>query len=178
MITGILVALPEELHTLTPATLAQGECLSVAENTLVILSGAGIENAEHAAQVLINKGAKQLISWGCAGALSPNLKAGDLVIPTAIIAHNNIQLTPHSLWAKQIISTLEPLIKCYNGKLFESSSIISLAKDKTEQYQETQALAVDMESGAVARLALKANLPFVAIRSIIDPANLDLPQAI
>lgn len=178
MITGILVALPEELSTLTKSKIKQGECISVAKNTLVTLSGAGSENASAAAQGLIDKGAKQLISWGCAGALAPHLKAGDLLIPSAILTKDNIQLTSQLNWSNQIIAQLEPGIKCYNGRLFESVAVISLAHDKAEQYQQTAALAVDMESGAVARIAKQANIPFVAIRSIADLANQDLPKVI
>ena len=178
MITGILVALPEELHTLTKSKLKQGECITVAKNTLVTLSGSGTENASVAAQNLINHGANQLISWGCAGALAPYLKAGDLIIPSVIHSRDNIQLTTLPNWSKQLINQLEQSIKCYDGRLFESDSVISLARDKAEQYQQTGALAVDMESGAVARVAQQANIPFIAIRSIADPANQDLPGAI
>ena len=178
MITGILVALPEELSTLTKSKLKQGECISVAKNTLVTLSGSGADNASAAAQNLIDNGTNQLISWGCAGALAPHLKAGDLVIPSAIHSRDNIQLTTQPDWSKKIINKLEQSIKCYDGQLFESDSVISLARDKAEQYQQTGALAVDMESGAIARVAQQANIPFIAIRSIVDPANLDLPRAI
>ena len=178
MITGILVALPEELRTLTNSKLKQGECLSVAKNALVTLSGAGTDNASIAAQNLIDSGASQLMSWGCAGALAPHLKAGDLVIPSAIHSRDNIQLATQPDWSKQIINQLRQSIKCYDGQLFESGSVISLARDKAEQYQQTGALAVDMESGAIARVAQQANIPFVAIRSIVDPANMDLPKAI
>ena len=178
MITGILVALPEELRTLTKSKLKQGERITVAKNILVILSGTGPENASIAAQDLIDNGASQLISWGCAGALAPQLKAGDLVIPSFILAKNNIQLATQPNWSQQITNKLEGSIKCYNGTLFESGSVITLARDKAEQYQQTGALAVDMESGAIARVAQQANIPFIAIRSIVDPANLDLPRAI
>ncbi len=178
MITGILVALPEELRTLTKFKLKQGECVSLGKNTLITLSGSGADNASVAAQYLIDNGANKLISWGCAGALAPHLKAGDLVIPSAIHSRDNIQLATQANWSKQIINKLEQSIKCYDGELFESASVISLARDKTEQYQQTGALAVDMESGALARVAQQANIPFVAIRSIVDPANLDLPKAI
>ncbi|MCK5356301.1 MAG: phosphorylase [Methyloprofundus sp.] len=178
MITGILVALPEELRTLTQSRLKQGDCISVANNILVTLSGAGPENATAATRTLIDRGAKQLISWGCAGALAPQLKAGDLVIPSAILATNNIQLATQDHWSQLIIKSLEQSIKCYNGQLFESGSVINLAQDKAEQYQQTRALAVDMESAALARAAQQAGIPFVAIRSIVDSADQDLPKAI
>ncbi|NOR79770.1 MAG: phosphorylase [Methyloprofundus sp.] len=178
MITGILVALPEELRTLTQSNIQQGDCVTVAKNTLVTLSGSGAKNANIATKRLIDNGANQLISWGCAGALAPHLKAGDLVIPSTILTNNNTSFATQESWSKQVINTLEQNITCYNGKLFESDTIISLAQDKAAQYQQTGALAVDMESGALAQVAQQAGIPFIAIRSIADPANMDLPKAI
>lgn len=178
MITGILVALPEELRTLTNSKLKQGECISVAHNILVTLSGAGAENAGIAAQRLIDQGASQLISWGCAGALAPSLNAGDMVIASTILATDSTQLSTQADWSRQIINTLEQSTKCYNGTLLESHSVITSAQDKAQLYQQTGALAVDMESGALARTAQQANTPCVTVRSIVDPANLNLPNAI
>ncbi len=178
MITGILVALPEELRTLTKTKIKQGECVTVAKNTIITLSGSGPENARIAAQILIDQGAKQLISWGCAGALAPHLKAGDLVIPESIGTQDNNLIATHTQWSKKIIANLASNIKYYTGTLLESDSVVALADTKNELHQSTHALAVDMESGAVARIAQQAQIPFIALRSIVDPANLDLPLAI
>ena len=173
MITGILVALPEELCTLTKSKIKQGAAIFVSDNVLVTLAGTGPKNAENAAQFLINQGAKQLISWGCAGALAPHLQAGDLIIPTVIQTQDSTQLLSDSLWSKLIINTLGQYLKCYNGKLIASDTVLALAQEKAKRFQQTGALAVDMESAALANVA-----PFVAVRSIVDPANLNLPRAI
>jgi hypothetical protein len=63
MITGILVALPEELRTLTKSRIQQGECVAMSENTLITLTGSGPTNAANGAQNLLSQGATQLISW-------------------------------------------------------------------------------------------------------------------
>ena len=73
MITGIIVALPEELTTLTTKKIAKGSFLYITENILVIYSGAGSVNAATAANLLIANGATRLISWGCAAALAMTL---------------------------------------------------------------------------------------------------------
>ncbi len=178
MITGILVALPEELHTLTKSRIKQGECFAVSENTLITLSGSGPKNAKSAAQNLLAQGATQLISWGCAGALAPHLKAGDLVIPAWVLTKDNKQLATHRLWSQQVIKLLDNCMTYDQACLLESDTVISLAQDKSKQYQLTEAIAVDMESGAVAQAANQAQIPFIAIRSIVDPAELNLPEAI
>jgi len=168
VITGILVALPEELRTLTKTKVKQGECVTVAENTIITPAGSGSENARIAAQILIDQGAKQLISWGCAGALAPHLKAGDLVIPEYIRTQDNNLIATHTQWSKKIIANLASSIKYYTGTLLESDSVVALADTKNELHHSTHALAVDMESGAVACLAQQAQIPFIALRSIVD----------
>ncbi|BCG62606.1 MAG: adenosylhomocysteine nucleosidase [Methyloprofundus sp.] len=178
MITGIVVALPEELRTLSKVKLAQGECTQLSANTLVILAGTGSENAHKASLKLVAQGAQQLISWGCAGALAPYLKAGDLIIPSAILSQGNTSLTTHKHWREQLTNMLGQSLKCYNGQILESDTVISLAQDKTHQFQCSNALAVDMESAAIARIAAQTELPFIAIRSIVDSAQFDLPKAI
>lgn len=178
MITGILVALPEELHTLTKTKIKQGECITMTKNIIIILSGAGPENARIAAQTLIDQGAKQLISWGCAGAIAPYLKAGDLLIPESIYTQSQRLIATHTSWSKKIIANLANSTKYYTGTLLESDSVVALAYAKNRLHQSTHALAIDMESGAVARIAQEAQVPFIALRSIVDPANLDLPNAI
>jgi len=178
VITGILVALPEELHTLTKSKIKQGECIAVSANTLITLSGAGPKNAASAAQNLVTRGATQLISWGCAGALAPQLKAGDLVVPAEILTQDNIQLATHKEWSRQVINLLDKTINHTQATLLESDTVIAQACDKNQLYQSTKAIAVDMESAAVAQLAHQAQIPFIAIRSIVDPAQLDLPGAI
>ena len=177
VITGILVALPEELRSLTTAKLKQGESLRLANDCLVILSGVGADNAQKATQKLIAQGAEQLISWGCAGALAPELIAGELIIPTSIQTHTGQNLPINSQWHKKITASLGQQ-KYSSGILLESLHIVASAVEKSALYSSTQALATDMESAVVARIAQQANLPFMAIRSIVDDASFDLPHAI
>lgn len=66
MSLGIIVALPEELTTLTNAKITKGQIHPLGNNFWVTLSGTGPNNASDAAQKLISHGADRLISWGCA----------------------------------------------------------------------------------------------------------------
>ncbi|NBV76445.1 MAG: phosphorylase, partial [Methylococcaceae bacterium] len=50
MTIGIVVALPEELSTLSPVKLARGEVFSLQPHIKICLSGAGHNNARLAAQ--------------------------------------------------------------------------------------------------------------------------------
>ncbi len=181
MITGIIVALPEELATLTSQKVARGSYLKLNNELLVAHSGAGDINANNAAQLLVEKGATRLVSWGCAGALSELLKPGDLVLVDKLRDADGSLVDDF-----YVSSSLPEVIKnylpkntsVYTGTLLESLDIVSLSAIKKQLHVSTGAIAVDMESIAIAKVAKQHRLSFLAFRVIVDPASMDLPQAI
>jgi adenosylhomocysteine nucleosidase len=52
------------------------------------------------------------------------------------------------------------------------------AKDKDAIFEITEAVAIDMESGAVAAVADDAGLPFLAVRAVADRARDTLPSLV
>lgn len=178
MITGIIVALPEELSTLTQKKLAPGSCAFISENVLVAVSGMGPKNSASATKQLIAKGAARIISWGCAGALDETLKPGDLTIVDTIIAEDTQQLVLDSAWHQQAITELSHFFTIHSGTLAESSKILVSCQDKINLQNTTHAQVLDMESFASANVAIDSQLPFIAIRVIADPVNVDLPAAV
>ena len=173
MITGIVVALSEELTTLTSKKIDKGNSLFIADKLLVAYSGAGSDNAQAAAESLITKGATRLISWGCAAALSASLKPGDLILADKLIDAGNVEMAIHADWHSHTKNLLARLIAVHTGGLAESKSIVSSSKDKKKLQSKTGAVAVDMESIAITRVARQYELPFLAIRAIADPITMD-----
>lgn len=178
MITGIVVALPEELTTLTSKRIDKGHCVFIADKLLVAYSGAGAKNATAAAELLISKGATQLISWGCAAGLQASLKAGDLVLADRLLDVNDTEVVINPNWHEHANNLLAPYVDVHVGSLTESANIVSSSKEKQHLQIITEAIALDMESISVAKVASKKNLPFLAIRVIVDPAGMDLPSAV
>ena len=181
MITGIVVALPEELATLTSKNIKKGGSAFIADKLLVAYSGTGPANAQAAAELLITKGATRLISWGCAAALGATLKPGDLILADKLIDAEGCRDTKFCVasdWHSHTKNLLARLIAVHTGGLAESKSIVSSSKDKKKLQSKTGAVAVDMESIAIARVARQYELPFLAIRAIADPVTMDLPLAI
>ena len=181
MITGIVVALPEELSTLTSKKLTKGSCCFISNNILVIYSGTGPINASSAAEHLISQGATKLISWGCAAALSETLKPGDLMLANELIATEESIAVPLKMKANWHLLTKELLatfVKVHSGCLAESKSIVSSSEHKKQIHINTNAIALDMESIAIAKVANQHTLPFLAIRVIADPVEMSLPLAI
>ena len=178
MITGIVVALPEELTTLTPKKIDKGCCLFITDKLLVAYSGAGPINAGSAAELLVAKGATRLISWGCAAALNASLKQGDLILADKLIDAGNVEMAVDADWHDYTKNLLSASVIVHTGCLAESKSIVSFSKDKKQLHSITGADALDMESIAIARIAKQHALPFLVIRVIADPVNMNLPQAI
>ena len=185
MITGLVVALPQELDTLTTRKVVKGHVISLSKNLLLAYSGAGADNAQTAANLLIQQGATRLISWGCAAALSPNLQSGDLVLADGLISSDNETISLDSVWYKHVKTALEKLslesktgFGLRNGNLLESKILVAKSTDKQQLYQQTRAAALDMESVAVAKVSQTHSIPFLVIRAIADPVSMDLPEAV
>lgn len=177
MTIGIVVALPEELSTLTPVKLARGETLALNASVLVCLSGAGQDNAAQASEKLIQQGANRLISWGCAAATSPNLQPGDLVVTSTLITPDHT-LTHASNWAQTLAKQLKNLNTITELALASQYGLISNSHAKQAIYEQTGAVGLDMESAAIAETAIRQQLPFVSLRAIADPAAMTLPSAV
>ncbi|MGZ8190714.1 MAG: phosphorylase family protein [Methylococcaceae bacterium] len=178
MIAGIVVALPEELSTLTSKKINKGQCVFIAEKLLVAYSGAGADNAQSASDLLVAKGATRLISWGCAAALSPLLRPGDLTLADRFIDSDYISIDVNADWHNHSKNLLSQSFSVHSGCLTESKGIVSSSKDKNKLHLITGAIALDMESIAIAKVARQNALPFLAIRVIVDPVNMNLPNSI
>lgn len=181
MTTGIVVALPEELSTLTSKKMDKGCCVFISATTLLAYSGAGADNARTASELLIAQGATRLISWGCAAALSETLKPGDLVLADSLTdaeGGRDTKFCVSSDWHRYAKNLLSNSLIVHTGSLVESKNIVASGKDKKRLHIQTGAVALDMESIAIAKVARRNKLPFLAIRAIADPVNMDLPKAI
>jgi adenosylhomocysteine nucleosidase len=181
VITGIVVALPQELETLTTQKIVKSQCVFLTKTLVLAYSGAGANNAQAAAQLLIAQGATRLISWGCAGALDARLQSGDLVLADTLITAEGETITVNTDWhqhVKTVLQEYKPKFVLYCGSLLESKNLVATSHDKQQLHQKTKAIALDMESVAIAKVAQQHALPFLAIRAIADPVTMDLPKAV
>ena len=114
-----------------------------------------------------------VISVGLAGALSPHLKVGEIVIADRIHSGNEIFRCDNS-WRVALAAKLSG---AHQGPLEGSAIILEDAAAKAALYDISGALAVDMESQVAARFAAARNLKLAALRVISDDASHRLPPA-
>ena len=121
----------------------------------------------------IAQGCEGLVSFGTAGGLSPALRPGAWVIARSVIDGDQRFDTDPS-WAASLRTALP---ESSDGDLVGVADPVVQASDKAALHHRTQAIAADMESHIVARLAAAHALPFVCCRVVIDSAERSLPEA-
>jgi len=136
---------------------------------LVGIGGGLPEGAYRAAEALVAQGAGALISFGLAGGLAPGIRPGAVLVPRTIIEGPRVYFCDASLMAFLGGATDQPITAGHR--------IAATVQDKTALFRRTKAAAVDLESGAVARVASARKLPFAVLRAIADPADRRLPPA-
>lgn len=179
MKVGVIAALPAEFRCLSRYSPEPHVPQALNPELTGVLCGIGAENAARAAQTLLRLKVGALISWGTAGALAPQLHAGDLLLPDTILAEGNLNYMADHPWLSRIRQSLRGSgITWHNGPLLECRQILATREQKAECYARSGAMAVDMESAVIMQQAAAAKLPGLVIRSVVDEAASAIPQAI
>ena len=174
---GIVAALAAEARPLGTGSKGIDGAVTLGDGTLLVLSGVGISAAAAGARHLAAAGARALISWGVAGALDPELTAGTLVLPREIISPDNVSFATATDWREHVRSAIEAHYAVCTGSLLTCRAPLGSVAAKARAFRETAAVAVDMESSAVAEVAAAQRIPFLAVRAIVDGAADELPRA-
>ena len=175
MSLGIVAAMAAEARILVKGKVTPGALIHLPEGAMMVLSGIGTRRARSAARTLTEKGATGLVSWGVAGALLSAFSPGALILSETIIAADGSVYHADPTWHERLCGKLKGHVALDKGSLAESAAVLSRAEKET-LYRRTGAVAVDMESASIALVAEEARIPFVAIRSITDTVEMDIPR--
>lgn len=177
---GIVVALKTEAGALTTHPVRPECILSLPGDCSLLLSGMGPEAAKRAAQALIGSGAQALATFGVAGALVSGLRSGTLLCPQRILDEHGRAYHADSAWCDRLQRRLvtASLTTISDVALLSLPVPVSTVVAKRAAQRRYLATAVDMESAAVASVAAEHNVPFVALRAIVDERDDSLPEAL
>jgi adenosylhomocysteine nucleosidase len=132
--------------------------------------GGGVPaGAAQAASKLVSEGAHALVSFGLAGGLNPALQPGAVLVPQSVIDDGEMYSCDPSL--------IEWLGGANAKFMMSAKQVAETADEKKKLFEQTLAEAIDLESGAVARVAVAGQLPFAVLRAVADPAQRNLPPA-
>ncbi len=178
---GIIFALGIEsgflLDSLKGLVTIRGEGFKAKEGGLqgrrvvVFLSGPGRTNAVKATERLIDgHKPRYVLSAGFAGGLSPRLKRHDILLGNEVMLESGESIAIPPLLLEEGAGL--------TGKLLSADRVIRLADEKKTLFEKTGAMAVDMETFAVAEVCRRRKVSFIAVRIIHDPAGETLPPDI
>lgn len=157
------------------------------KDVVIAISGEGKVNAAMCTQAMIMAfNPDIIINTGVAGGLADDLKTGDTVVATSVCQHDsNYTARGYEIGYlfgidrvyidcdKKISALLSESVKqvtdnCKNGVIASGDLFISSDKTKKHLKSAFNAVACDMESGAIGHVCCKNDVPFAILRAISD----------
>jgi adenosylhomocysteine nucleosidase len=160
------------------ALASEARALGRRDGLLSFVSGIGCAAASAAASALVEARVSALMTFGLAGGLDPKLLAGSVILPSHLIAGDGAHFATCKAWRERVAAALRSSREVIGGTLLTSAFALMTPDDKAAAFRETGAVAVDMESVAVAEVAAKNKLDFIAVRVIVDTAADAVPPAV
>ena len=173
---GIICALTGEVKTLTREKIDIGNVIPIADGIWLTISGMGAQRTQTAANLMLQRGATALLSWGNAGALEEKLSLGNLLLPRMLFSADGEALIVTQVWHEHLYRNLVGKFPIHEEPLVETPTVLRTSLQKQALLADSGAIATDMESAALARFAKQASVPFLAIRAVSDTAQMSLPK--
>jgi hopanoid-associated phosphorylase len=170
---GAVVGLPIERLILG---LRCGSIFGQPSDRWIAVARADGDRAEALAEAAIRQGAEALISFGIAGGLDPALGAGSIVLASEIILPDGSRIATDAAWRKRVLRQLGGLDVSERPIAGADRPIVDIG-EKAALHARARAVAVDMESHGIARVAARKSLPLLVLRAIADPASRALPAS-
>lgn len=138
----------------------------------VAVSGADAARAHWEAGHLARRRPDLLVSFGLAGGLDPRLAAGALILADAVLLPDGARMPADPAWTARLRAGLAGTVA---GDVRAVDTPVLQAADKRTLAEATGAVAIDMESHALAKAAHDAGIPFVVVRALCDPSGRSVP---
>jgi adenosylhomocysteine nucleosidase len=140
---------------------------------VVVESGTGFARARKATQAIIDAHSPRwILSSGFAGALVPAVKIGDIVVANSIVDTHGQTLMI------DVAFPADPQRGLHIGRILTSDAVVRLVREKQHLAAHLGAIAVDMESLAVAQVCREQGIRCLSVRSISDDVAGDLPPEV
>ena len=136
-----------------------------------------------------------IINSGVSGALSPELRVGDVVIGTDVVQHDvdttalgdepgfvstvdRLSFPLDNFASTAIAAAAEELgIRAVRGRIASGDQFVASTERKEEIVRLFSAVTCEMEAGAIAHVCFLNRIPCAVIRSISDGGNEEAPMS-
>lgn len=160
------------------------------QDVVVAVSGVGKVNSAITTEAMILKyNPKLIINTGVAGALSPDLKIGDIAVSHDVVEHdmdtsplgdpkgfitglNLVKMKADADTVALFSSVLKELDINYEiGTIASGDQFINSKEDKKRIVDEFDAVCCEMEGASIGHVCTLNNIPFCVLRAISDGAD-------
>ena len=186
---GIITAPPEETRAVVRAidgaekslingfVVRHGSCAG--HDVVIAEAGMGFQNATAAAKLIHESSLDMIVSAGFCGGVSPELQVGDVVVATglAVVSEKGLDDVPVKITAfgRDFVASQAAEGRRVFGGLFASTPVIMHKKLLASLLPAAAPFpVVEMESAAIALVAVENGIPFSAIRTVSDPFEEEL----
>jgi adenosylhomocysteine nucleosidase len=187
---GIITAMPEETQAVVRAiggaqkklinrlAMLQGACAG--HEIVIVEAGMGFQNAAAAAEKLVPAVSPDLfLSAGFCGAVSTELLVGDIVVATGLTIVSekdldNVPLVIPAFCKKFVVSQAADGRRVFGGLFASTADIMQKSRVSALLSSDSPYPVVEMESAAIAIIAVENGIPFAGIRSVSDPFDEEL----
>lgn len=170
---GLITALSQE-YSVVDSVVAPA-----CERLIAVQSGLG-RAAGFLAAAELGRGDKRLsglVSIGFCGALDAAIATGSIVVPNRIVTADNERFDTNADWVSAVASRMTDLPLVTQSAIYCATETIETQACKQATHSQCGACAVDMESAGIAQAARRFDIPFIAIRIVLDEAADTLPEA-
>lgn len=191
---GIIAAMPEEAgaivrcaSSLVKEIIGNRTCyrfLHGKHAVLVMQAGMGFDNAARSAETIIDSFAPDLLlSAGFCGGIAPELQVGDTVVASGFVIASGatVQQVPIELPAftrKPVKELTDHGKRAFESLFVSTPTVMNKAAIAKLLPDQASFPVVEMESAAIALIAVENKIPFLAIRTVSDPRNEELQFSI
>jgi adenosylhomocysteine nucleosidase len=177
-VLGVVCALRSEARHLGRTLSRHPHIEALPDGKLLAVTGMGGEAALRGAETLVACGAAALASFGLAGALDPQLRAGCIFLPNEVSAVDGAREVTDPAWRVRLQTALTGRVAAEGGRLITMRRPVAGVAAKAALFAASGARAVDMESCDIGAVARRHALPFIAVRAIVDEADAELPACV
>ena len=142
------------------------------------LCGPGAGNAARAALAAVEDGARALVSFGCAGGLSPSTGSGTVALPEAVRDRTGASIEVDTAWRRRLAEAIGAAVPVVGGEGIEVAAAVETPRDKEALHRESACVFADMESASIGAVARAHRLPFLVVRAVADTASDTVPRCI
>ncbi|MEO1161329.1 MAG: hypothetical protein AAFW74_12900 [Pseudomonadota bacterium] len=170
---GLITALAQEYSVVS------GVVAPARDRLVAVQSGLG-RAAGFLAAAELGRQEKQLsglVSIGFCGALDTSIATGSIILPDAIVTADNEHFDTDAGWVSAVAGKMAGMPLVTERAIYCATEVIETQAGKQATRTQCGACAVDMESAGIAHAATRFNIPFIAVRIVLDEEADTLPEA-